>query len=83
MDLFGGIRSYVLCDETSTECEFYSDPPSDMTCSEICATAGQSCVGTWSEGFGGEPICTRHDDRDGCDDSGDAYLCRCTRTRTR
>jgi hypothetical protein len=78
-DLFGSIDGYVRCDETATECEFYSNPSSDMTCTELCATASQECRGSWSEGGGGEPLCTRHDDRAGCDDPGDAYLCRCTR----
>jgi len=78
-DTFGGIRSYVHCDETATECEFYSDPVMDMTCTQLCAVGGETCLGTWSEGPSSD-ICRRAAPRpEGCADPGDAYLCRCTR----
>jgi hypothetical protein len=78
-DLFDGLDGYVRCEEAPTACEFYSDPmPSEMSCDELCATAGQSCLGTWSENGGGR-LCGRIDNRSGCGDPGDAFICRCTR----
>lgn len=79
--LFGGIRNYERCvgAETASACEFYSDPSSNMTCTQLCDTAGETCLGTWNEGYSDEPICRHRGERGGCSDSGDAYICRCTR----
>ncbi|RLB52722.1 MAG: hypothetical protein DRJ42_14055 [Deltaproteobacteria bacterium] len=78
--LFGAIRSYLRCDavETASACEFYSDPTSNMTCTQLCATASETCIDTWHEGPS-DDLCTHSGSRSGCSDSGDAYLCRCTR----
>ncbi len=78
--LFGAIRNYLRCDaaETASACEFYSDPSSNMTCTELCATASETCIDTWDEGPSGDR-CTHSGSRSGCSDVGNAYLCRCTR----
>lgn len=43
---FGGLRSYQLCEERATECEFYARLDGS-TCAAACGGLGRTCLGAF------------------------------------
>jgi hypothetical protein len=70
---------YEGCAEGASECEFHVTPPSGVTCAEICATAGESCVESFDPGSGVPNRCRRSTMR-ACDASFSPAICVCSRT---
>lgn len=49
-ELFAGLDAFLLCEQRAGECEFYTSSSPAARCSEICATAGRTCVGGFVPG---------------------------------
>ncbi len=42
--LFADRVDYDACDQRPSECEFFANPASNMSCGQVCAAAGETCV---------------------------------------
>ena len=64
-ELYQGVAGFQLCDQTGSSCMFYRNnrPDPEISCEEICESAGAECLNAYNEGepdvcsVGGELVC--------------------------
>ena len=48
----GGMGVFKVCQQTATECEFFTDDGPERTCRQWCSQSNMDCIGGWKEDDG-------------------------------
>lgn len=73
---YAGVPGFELCAERATECELFTDGPTNASCTAVCAAAGGTCISARSEG--GSTNCGPGGPQDCAQESND-QVCICSR----
>jgi hypothetical protein len=74
-ELYGFTPSFVLCNQTPTQCRFYTNT-NQQSCTQICTQGGGTCISACEEGGSGNCNC---DYSEPCSNAAYDQICTCTR----
>jgi len=84
-ELYQGVEGFQLCDQTGSSCIFYRNnrPDPEISCEEICESAGAACLNAYNEGepdvcsVGGELVCDESSCENACQVREGDSVCAC------